>query len=170
MRKTTADWRASDLEIVDGRYVRAQADDAATDDIIEKIAWLMDRSIPIGGFRIGLDPIIGLIPGFGDVFGTLISSLIIVQAHRSGVPKATVMRMMANVGIDTVLGTIPFVGDLFDFAWKANVKNLELYRASMRGHRETVQDVGFLVAIVVGLIVLLSVPVLLGILAFRALF
>ena len=82
MRKATTDWRASDVEIVDGTYVRPQVD-AERDQIIETIAWLMDRSIPIGGFRIGLDPIIGLIPGFGDVVSTLISAVLIVQAQRA---------------------------------------------------------------------------------------
>ena len=107
MRKATTDWRASDVEIVDGTYVRPQVD-AERDHIIETIAWLMDRSIPIGGFRIGLDPIIGLIPGFGDVVSTLISAVLIVQAHRAGVPKATVLRMMTNVGIDTAAGIDSF--------------------------------------------------------------
>lgn len=161
--------RASDVEIVDGSYVRPKSD-AERDEIIEKIAWLMDRSIPIGGFRIGLDPILGLIPGLGDVLSTLISSVIIVQAQRAGVPKATVLRMMTNVGIDTVLGAIPFIGDIFDFAWKANNKNLELYRAAMRGRREPGRDAGFLAAVFVILALLLSIPVVLGVLLVKAVF
>jgi len=169
MRKATTDWRASEVEIVDGTYVRPQAD-AERDQIIETIAWLMDRSIPIGGFRIGLDPIIGLIPGFGDVVSTLISAVLIVQAQRAGVSKATVLRMMTNVGIDTALGSIPLVGDAFDFAWKSNVKNLELYRSAMRGQRKEAKDWGFLALVFLILVVLLSVPILLGVLAFRALF
>ena len=170
MRKAPADWRASEVEIVDGTYVHPQFGEAAKrDQIIEMIAWLMDRSIPIGGYRIGLDPIIGLIPGFGDVFGTLVSAVLIVQAQRAGVPKATVLRMMANVGIDTLLGSVPFVGDAFDFAWTANSKNLELYRASMRGRRENARDYGFLVLLLLGLVILLSIPIALGIWAFRAL-
>jgi len=171
MPKAPVDWRASEVEIVDGSYVRPQAGEAAQrDQMIEMIAWLMDRSIPIGGYRIGLDPIIGLIPGFGDVFGTLVSAVLIVQAQRAGVPKATVLRMMANVAIDTMLGAIPFVGDAFDFAWKANSKNLELYRASMQGRRENARDYGFLALLMVGLLILLSLPIALGIWAFHALF
>ena len=53
------DWRAADVEIVDGRYVRNQSE-ARAEETIEKIAWLMDKSIPIGGIRIGLDPLVGL--------------------------------------------------------------------------------------------------------------
>jgi len=169
MRKADAGWRASEVEIVDGRYTRPQSEsDAETDQVIETIAWLMDRSIPIGGFRIGLDPIIGLIPGLGDVFGSLISAVIIVKAQRSGVPKATVLRMMANVGIDSLLGSVPVVGDLFDFAWKANSKNLELYRAAKLGRRETAKDSLFLVMVVLILIALLSIPIVIGVIAFRA--
>ena len=69
--------------------------------------------------------------------------MLIVQAQRAGVPKATVLRMMTNVGIDTALGSIPFVGDAFDFAWKSNVKNLELYRSANRAAKEA-KDWGFL--------------------------
>jgi hypothetical protein len=66
----------------------------------------MDGSIRLpGGFSIGLDPIIGLIPGVGDLIGTAVSSAIVLQAQRAGIPKATLMRMIANVGIDAVLAS-----------------------------------------------------------------
>lgn len=171
MRKAAADWRASEVEIIDGEHVRPrQGRNPEAEAMIEQIAWLMDRSIQIGGMRVGIDPILGLIPGIGDVFSTLISTVLIVQAHRSGVPKATVLRMMANVGIDTAVGAIPFVGDVFDFAWKANAKNLELYRSAVRGERRAKQDWGFLAIVVVALLALLAVPVLLAIWLFRAVF
>src|SRR5687767_3808659 len=67
---------------------------AAADALIEKVTWLMDRSIPIGGgYSIGLDPIIGLVPGFGDLIGTAVSGFIVYQAQQAGAPKATVLRM-----------------------------------------------------------------------------
>ena len=78
--------------------------------------------------------------------------------------------MMTNVGIDTALGSIPLVGDAFDFAWKSNVKNLELYRSAMQGQRKEAKDWGFLALVFLILVALLSVPILLGVLAFRALF
>src|SRR3954453_20377289 len=79
-----------------------------SDEIIERLAWLMDNSIPIGGgFRIGLDPIIGLIPGLGDLIGALVSSMIVLHAHRAGIPRSTLLRMVANVGLDAAVGTIP---------------------------------------------------------------
>ena len=170
MRKASADWRASQVEIVDGEYIRPQGRNADAEEMIEKIAWLMDRSIPIGGMRIGIDPILGLIPGVGDVFSGLLSTVLIVQAHRAGVPKATVLRMVANVGIDSVLGAVPFFGDLFDFAWKANSKNLQLYRASIRGQHKASRDWAFLALVVIGLLLILTIPILLGIWAFRAIF
>lgn len=121
----------------------------------------MDRSIPIGsGYSIGLDPIVGLIPGIGDLISTAVSGFIILQARRMGVPKATVVRMMVNVAIDSAVGAIPFFGDVFDFAFKANQKNLELYRQSMTGIRDTRRDTGFLIAVVLGLAILLAIPVL----------
>ena len=170
MRKA-ADWRASELEIVDGEHVRPQQGlNADAEAMIEQIAWLMDRSISIGGVRVGLDPVLGLIPGLGDVFSSLISTVLIVQAHRAGVPKATVMRMMVNVGIDTAAGAVPLVGDVFDFAWKANTRNLELYRKAVRGQRRPGQDWAFLALVLLCLAVLVAIPLLLAIWLFQAIF
>jgi hypothetical protein len=133
----------------------------SADETIERLAWLMDRSIQLpGGYSVGLDPIIGLVPGIGDLIGTLVSSAIVVQAHRAGIPRSTLLRMVTNVGIDAVVGAIPFLGDLFDFAFKANTKNLELYRSARTGARDTRRDVGFLVAVLVALGSIVALPVL----------
>ena len=161
-RATADEWRAIDPEILSGNR--------EAEEKIEQIAWLMDRSIPIGGMRVGLDPILGLIPGIGDALSALISSIIIVQAHRAGVPKATVLRMMANVGIDVAVGAIPIVGDLFDFAWKANTKNLDLFKASVRGRRRTSRDWGFLAVVLAGLGALLAIPILMAAWVIQAIF
>lgn len=139
------------------------------EDTIEKIAWLMDKSIPIGGYRVGLDPILGLIPGVGDLVTGAVSAILIVQAHRTGISRAVVLRMIANVGIDTALGAIPLVGDIFDFAWKANSKNLDLYRSAVRGQRRASQDWGFLVLVLIGLAILVAIPLLLAFWVFQAL-
>jgi hypothetical protein len=145
-------------------YSYARVDSDATrsaDEIIERLAWIMDGSIPLpGGFRIGLDPIIGLIPGVGDLIGTVVSSAIVLQAQRAGIPKATLMRMIANVGIDAVIGAVPIVGDLFDFAFKANAKNLELYRSARTGVRDTRSDVGFVAVVLVVLGAIMALPIL----------
>jgi hypothetical protein len=128
---------------------------------MEQLAWLLDRLIPLGSrWGIGLDAILGLIPGIGDVAGGMISSMIIFHAHRAGIPRPTLLRMVANVGIDSVLGSIPFVGDLFDVAWQSNRKNLDLYREALRGERRTSEDTGFLLMLLAAVVVIVAVPIL----------
>ncbi|OWY64046.1 hypothetical protein B7486_49460 [cyanobacterium TDX16] len=95
---------------------------------LRKLTHLMDNAIAIPGtkFRIGLDPILGLLPGAGDFIGTALSAYIVLEAVRLGLPKETLGKMVSNILLESVVGTVPIVGDWFDFAWKANVKNLEL--------------------------------------------
>lgn len=94
---------------------------------------LLDSAIPLpGGYRIGLDGIIGLVPGFGDIAGSLASSYIIIESARLGASTATLLRMVVNVLLESVIGLIPLLGDLFDFAWKANVKNMVLLEEQLK--------------------------------------
>lgn len=95
---------------------------------LRKLSRLLDNAIGIPGtkFRIGLDPILGLIPGIGDFVGTILSAYIVIEAARVGLPKATLGKMVLNIILESVIGAVPVVGDLFDFAWKANTKNIEL--------------------------------------------
>ncbi len=99
---------------------------------------LLDSSIPIPGTTrtIGLDSVIGLIPGIGDVVGGLLSGYIILEAARAQVPTMTLVRMLGNVGIDTLVGVVPVFGDLFDAGWKANNKNVML----LQGHLVSFDD------------------------------
>jgi hypothetical protein len=100
---------------------------------LRRAAWLLDRSIPVGGgYRIGLDPLIGLIPGAGDWIGALLSLYFIYEAARLGLPLKILARMAANVVIESVLGLVPVIGDLFDFVWQANVRNLRLVEQHYR--------------------------------------
>jgi hypothetical protein len=131
------------------------------DPLIEQIAWIMDRSIPIGPYTIGLDGILGLLPGGGDFLGTLISGVIVWRAMQAGLPKSAIARMMANLAVDAVVGSIPLAGDLFDFAFKANVRNVEIYRTSMARRREPIRDWGFVAGIVLVFAAILAIPVLL---------
>lgn len=87
--------------------------------------------------------------------------MIIFHAHRSGIPRATLLRMVANVGIDSVLGSVPIVGDVFDIAWQANSKNLELYRQAIRGQPRTSQDAWFVIMLLAAVVLIVAVPVLL---------
>lgn len=88
--------------------------------------WLDNKIVLPGGFRIGFDGLIGLIPGIGDTIGTMLSFYIVTQAARLGASVTTLIRMIGNILIELIVGSIPIVGDLFDFVWKANVRNIEL--------------------------------------------
>ena len=97
---------------------------------VERLARLMDLAIRVPGlgFRIGLDGLLGLIPGVGDAASLLPAGYIIYKAHRMGAPRRLVAQMLVNAGADAALGTVPLLGDIFDFAFKANRRNVELLR------------------------------------------
>lgn len=95
---------------------------------LRRISRLLDNAIPIPGtkFRLGLDPILGLIPGGGDTLSGALSAYIVVEAAKMGLPREILVTMVQNIVIDSLAGTVPIVGDLFDVTWKANVKNIVL--------------------------------------------
>ncbi len=94
---------------------------------VKKISHFLDKQIRLpGGIHIGADGLIGLIPGFGDIFGAGVSFWLIGIGRRHNISIFKQCKMMANILIDTLLGTIPLVGDIFDFVWKSNVKNAKI--------------------------------------------
>ena len=94
---------------------------------IRSIATLMDQSIVLpSGFRIGLDPLFGLLPGIGDAVSALISCYLVYESARLGLPKRVLLRMLGNIGLDTLVGSFPVLGDFFDAFWKSNMRNLRL--------------------------------------------
>jgi Domain of unknown function (DUF4112) len=98
--------------------------------------WLDDRfRIPGTRLRLGLDGLLGLIPGIGDTATALIASYIVLEAGRLGVPKRTLARMIANVGFDYIIGLVPLLGDLGDIAWKANRRNAHILRDHLLARR-----------------------------------
>lgn len=108
---------------------------------LDKLAWLLDSSIKIPGTNrtIGLDGIIGLVPGIGDVASGLISGYIVIKALIMGLPLFVIARMVLNMIIEGVVGVIPLVGDLFDFIFKANRRNVRLMKTYLQDPEETTE-------------------------------
>ena len=95
---------------------------------VRALARALDSAVRIPGTRItfGLDSIIGLVPGFGDLAGGLMSGYILLAAARLGVPPSVIVRMILNLGVDTLVGSVPLLGDLFDVGFRANIRNADL--------------------------------------------
>lgn len=95
---------------------------------VRAVARVLDAAFRIPGtnVRFGLDPLIGLVPGLGDVLGVAASGYVIVEAARLGAPRALLFRMLVNVAVEGLLGAVPLAGDAFDVAWKANERNVRL--------------------------------------------
>lgn len=137
---------------------------------IKKLAWLLDNSIPVPGtpWRIGLDPLFGLIPVLGDLIGAAFSGWILLQAERLGADRATLLRMLWNILVETVVGAIPCLGDLFDAAWKANAKNVVLLERHLAApDRQRKHDRAFIGVLLGGLLIGTAGAVALGFLLAR---
>jgi hypothetical protein len=109
------------------------------------VARVLDDSvrIPGTGVRIGLDPLLGLLPVVGDAVSGVLSLYIVAESARLGVSYRALARMLAHIGIDVAGGSIPVVGDLFDAAWKANTRNVSLALADLaRGDPTPTRDAG----------------------------
>ena len=111
-----------------------EAESFLSDEHLEYLVALLDDifRIPLTGIRFGLDPLIGLIPGFGDWITGIVSFLIVVAAWQRRLPRVALARMVANIAIDSLVGTVPVLGDVFDVGWKSNRKNFTL----LQGYRE----------------------------------
>jgi hypothetical protein len=136
-----------------------------SDEHLDQLATLLDDLFQIPGtrMRIGLDALIGLIPGLGDLITGMMSFLIVFAAWQRGLPKVTLARMMVNIGIDTLLGSVPVVGDVFDAAFKSNRMNFRLLtRGGPAGQQKkhTFRDWGFLVLLVLCAVVLIVSPII----------
>ena len=118
--------------------------------------------VPFTPLRIGLDPIIGLVPGLGDAAGALLSGWILVEAVRLGVSRATLLRISGNIAVDALTGTVPVLGDALDVAWRANLRNVALLERHVGDPlRASSSDRRFVVLVVSG-VAILSLAVAIG--------
>jgi hypothetical protein len=131
----------------------------------ELIANLMDTVFRVPGttFRVGLDPLLGLVPGIGDALANLVGSAILLLAHQLGVPRIVQARMGLNILLNGLIGAIPGIGDLFSFWFKSNLRNARLLRLHSVENRRpsTAWDWAF----VLGLIVMLVTVSIVGLVA-----
>jgi len=124
---------------------------------------LLDSAFRVPGttLRFGLDPILGLVPGLGDLATPLFSILLLLHAVRLRVPRVVQARMVLNAAIDFAIGAIPLLGDLFDAGWKANVRNLALLERHARpGVPPSTGDWVFVLGVIAVLVALALVPIL----------
>lgn len=142
--------------------VPAPARVAAEHDRLERLrrlGYLLDNSIPIPGtrYRVGLEALVGLVPGLGDLVGGGFSAWIILQAARLGAPPSLLARMGWNLLVDMIVGAVPVLGDLFDAGFKANLRNLALLEGHVAGPAASRQASRRFVAVLALLLVLLVV-------------
>ena len=133
-------------------------------EALRRWARVFDSAFRIPGTKItfGLDPILGLIPGLGDVASPVFSLFFVWHGVRLGVPKVVLARMVLNVLIDSGVGAIPVIGDLFDFGWKANAWNLALLeRHAIAGRRPTSFDYVFVILCSVLVLAVAAIPIVL---------
>jgi Domain of unknown function (DUF4112) len=141
--------------------LRARLERLFSDQNLDLYAHLLDDWFRIPGtpIRIGLDGLIGLVPGLGDVVAGIASSVLIFAAWIRGVPCVTLLRMTVNLGLGVVIGAIPLFGDVFDIAWKPDRRNYRLMVRHLRQpHRHTWRDWAFLLALAAAILVILATP------------
>jgi Domain of unknown function (DUF4112) len=128
---------------------------------LEVFSQLMDNRfrLPVLDWRFGLNAIIDLVPGFGDIATSIIALYLLVSAVRYRIPKITLLRMALNIGIYFVVGLVPIIGDIFAIWWKPNIRNLNLLRAratvSADQAREGKTSDWVFVAIIIGVLLTL---------------
>lgn len=129
---------------------------------VRMLSHLLDNAIPIPGTgqRIGIDPLLGLIPGGGDTFGMLLSAYIVIEGIRLKLPRQALSRMVGNLLTDTLLGSVPIAGDLFDVTWKANSRNVRILEAHLEDPTpQKPADRWFVVGVILVLLLLIAATI-----------
>jgi hypothetical protein len=105
---------------------------------MEAVAYILDLAFVLPGTnqRVGLDAIIGLVPGFGDIVTTLLSSYVIWEARQLGLSRFAIARMLGNLAIHATIGSIPMIGDVFDAFFRVNQRNMRIVRSYLKRHSE----------------------------------
>jgi hypothetical protein len=128
----------------------------------ELLAKILDTTVKIPGtpFYVGLDPLLGLIPGIGDMLANLIGTVILILAARLHLPQIIITRMSVNLLINGTIGAIPVLGDLFSIWFRSHARNAELLRrAATQPYRETQQARIYVACIIAGTVVLLLLAI-----------
>lgn len=152
-----------------GQSATPHSHSRSTLERLQRLAWLLDSSIRLpGGFRIGIEAILGLIPFVGDVAGVILSAWIVTRAARLNVSGSVLARMLLNIAIEGLVGLIPFVGDVFDAFWKANQRNVNLLARHVDHPGETRRASRWFVGLtLLGLLALLALLVAASLLAIQ---
>lgn len=152
-KSKTVDWEVLPPESKDTQQV---------EPLFRWIALFMDNLIRVPGtrFRIGIDPLIGLIPGIGDTGSAMVSAVALIQAARQGLPKIILARMAVNILLNEFIGIVPVVGDAFSFWFKSNARNHQLIKDYAGGHRKVSRSDWIFVF---GILILLGLLVAAGI-------
>lgn len=125
---------------------------------VRLLARVLDSAIRIPGTGIsfGLDSIVGLVPGAGDVASALMSGYIVLASARMGVPPSVVTKMILNLGVDTLVGSVPVLGDLFDVGFRANLRNAALLDRHLADPKAAKRSSRLAVAAAIGGVILLA--------------
>ncbi len=128
---------------------------------LRQLSDLLDNAVAIPGtnYRVGIDPLLGLLPGGGDTLGAILSAYIVLQAAQLGAPRPTLVRMVWNILLDSLVGTIPLLGDFVDVAWKANTKNMALLEAHMRSPYNRQKTDTWFVYLLLGGVILVAIAI-----------
>ena len=153
---------------------RDTRDDRSSENIsaLRGLTHLLDEAITIPGtgIKVGLDALLGLIPGLGDLAGGVMGGYAILVASRLGAPPSVLAHMLLNIGIDSLVGVLPVLGDLFDIGWKANTKNLKLLERYVAAPASTKKgSVGVLAVVLLALVAMIVGGVWLAFTVVRAL-
>ena len=161
MSKVGVEWRSRGVrrlrQLTPGQVRRLEA--------LRQVARLLDSAFVVPGtrFRVGLDPLFGLVPGLGDLASPLFALVVLWQSRDFGVPRVVQLRMIFNVAIDALAGLLPVAGDAFDFAWKANDRNIALLeRHAYEERRPSAGDWLFVSGLIALLVVIAAIPFLLA--------